>query len=70
MTATRRDLRTILVENDINPNHLFEILKQGIEVEMLSAEAKVVMDDTSFVKSHAKIRQTEKFLSILSCLSF
>lgn len=65
---TLETLKSILTETNIDRDHLFEVIKQGAEVERLSYSSKLILNDYSYLKSQKKILDSEKFLALLCCL--
>jgi hypothetical protein len=68
MQNTLIPLRLLLQTSDINPDQLHSIIRQGIEMEKLTYEAKLQLNDINFLNNQHKIMQAEKFLALLCCL--
>jgi hypothetical protein len=68
MQNTLIPLRLLLETSEINSEILRNIIRQGIDIEKLTYQAKVELDDLDFLESQNKIMQSEKFLALLCCL--
>lgn len=65
MNQTAESLRTVLELQDISIEHIYSLIKEGMQVESLTYEAKESVSDLSFLATQSKLISGERFLSML-----